>query len=51
LLLDCISAFTIVKLKKPYAAFLITIGITGRNKELFSEDINQHEKLPYVIQK
>ncbi|MEA2107191.1 MAG: UDP-N-acetylglucosamine 4,6-dehydratase [Bacteroidota bacterium] len=33
-----------VKLKKPYAAFLITIGIIGRNKELFTEDINQYEK-------
>jgi len=38
---DCISAFTIVKLKKPYAAFLITMGITGRNKELFTQYINQ----------
>jgi len=37
---DCNSAFTIVKLKKPYAAFLITIGIIGRDKELFTEDIN-----------
>jgi len=36
-----LSAFTIVKLKKPYAAFLITIGIIGREKELFTKDINQ----------
>ncbi|HSH50666.1 MAG TPA: hypothetical protein VK982_02985 [Bacteroidales bacterium] len=46
---DCISAFTIVKLKKPYVAFLITIGTIGREKELFTEDMNQHEKTAYVI--